>query len=324
MTTAAIINKRHSFINFEKDDEVLAIRVGIPRCLLFYQYGAIWEKFLAELGVEVIISSDTTRATIDKGSALDEVCLPVKVAFGHVNELRGQVDYLFMPRIVSVSEGQYMCPKIIGMPDLLRSNLAGLPPIIDVDVDLRQKKSNLYKAIIEIGRMLGKGPFQSFYAWHKAKQVLRRQEIQNSQAGRKRVALIGHPYIIQDRQLSMDVIDRLNKLELEVVIPEMVPNSRADSAAKAIGKKLFWSLSHHMAGAALAFMQPPQAVDGVIFLTSFSCGPDALTAEIVSLHAQERGIPYMLLTVDEHTAEAGFVTRIEAFTDMLKRRWVVC
>lgn len=307
-----------------KDDEVLTIRVGIPRCLLFYQYGAIWEKFLHELGAEVIISGDTTRATMDNGSELDEVCLPVKVAFGHVNELCGQVDYLFMPRMVSVSEGQYMCPKIIGMPDLLRTNISGLPPIIDVDVDLRQKKRNLYKAISEIGRVLGKGPLQSFYAWHKAKQVQRRQEIQNVQAGRKRVALIGHPYIIQDRQLSMDVIDRLRKLDLEVVTPEMVKKSQADSAAKAIGKKLFWSYSHHMAGAALAFMKPAQAVDGVIFLTSFSCGPDALTAEIISQHAQARGIPYMLLTVDEHTAEAGFVTRLEAFTDMLKRRWAVC
>lgn len=79
-----------------------------------------------------------------------------------------------------------------------------------------------------------------------------------------------------------------------------------------------------MAGAAMAFMKPDKPVDGIIFLTSFSCGPDALTSEIVSQHAHSNGIPYMLLTVDEHTAEAGFITRLEAFTDMLKRRWVTC
>jgi predicted nucleotide-binding protein (sugar kinase/HSP70/actin superfamily) len=30
--------------------------------------------------------------------------------------------------------------------------------------------------------------------------------------------------------------------------------------------------------------------------------------------------PFMSLTVDEHTAEAGIVTRLEAFLDMIERR----
>lgn len=302
----------------------MTVRVGIPRCLLFYQYGAIWEKFLRELGADVIVSSDTTRQTMDAGSQLDEVCLPVKVAFGHVHELCDKVDYLFIPRIVSLAEGQYSCPKIIGMPDLLRTNMAKLPPLIDVDINLRQKKRNLYKAINTIGKILGKGPLTSFYAWHKAKQNQRREEIAGAKSSWHKVALIGHPYIIHDRQVSMDVIHRLNGLGLTVVTPDMIDDGEANSAATVLGKKLFWSYSHHMAGAALAFMQPARKVDGIIFLTSFDCGPDALTSEIISQHAHLSGIPYMLLTVDEHTAEAGFVTRLEAFTDMLKRRWAFC
>lgn len=307
-----------------RDDVSLKIRVGIPRCLLFYQYGFIWEKFLRQLGAEVIISDDTTRAIMDNGSNLDEVCLPVKAAVGHVHELCGKVDFLFMPRMVSVSEGQYMCPKIIGLSDLMRANIDNLPPIIDVDINLRQRKGSLYRAISDIGRILGKGPLQSFYAWHIAKQAKCSSVNITEGNGYKKVALIAHPYILHDRQLSMDVIERLNKLNLDVITPEMVETSRADSAAETIGKKLFWSLSHHMAGAAISVMQPPKPVDGVIFLTSFSCGPDALTSELISQQAHARSIPYMLLTVDEHTAEAGFVTRLEAFTDMLKRRWVMC
>lgn len=300
----------------------MGIRVGIPRCLLFYQYGAIWEKFLGELGAEVLVSGDTTRQIMDAGGELDEVCLPVKVAFGHVHELADKVDYLFLPRMISVAEGQYTCPKIIGMSDLLRTNMAGLPAIIDVDVNLRQKKRNLYKAINEIGKIFNKGPIASFYAWHKAKQNQRKVTVA-ALAGR-RVALIGHPYIIHDRQISMDVIKRLHKLNFNVFTPEMIASRDAEQAAKAIGKRIFWSYSHHMAGAALAYMKPGKLVDGIIFMTSFSCGPDAITAEIVSQHAHSNGVPYMLLTVDEHTAEAGFVTRIEAFTDMLNRRCALC
>lgn len=302
----------------------MAIRVGIPRCLLYYQYGAIWENFLKELGAEVVISGDTTRATLDSGSALDEVCLPVKVAFGHVQEIMQQVDYLFIPRVVSVSEGQYTCPKIIGMPDLLRTNIPGLPPIIDINVNLRQSRRNLYKAVVEAGRILGKGPVRSLYAWYRAVRRPKKQENAGGDSEHRKIALIGHPYIIHDPQVSMDVLNRLRKLDMDVVTPEMVNDGEVEAAAKILHKKMFWTYSHRMLGAALALMKEPRPVDGLIFMTSFSCGPDALTAELIDQHAQSQSIPYMLLTVDEHTAEAGFVTRLEAFTDMLKRRWAHC
>jgi predicted nucleotide-binding protein (sugar kinase/HSP70/actin superfamily) len=302
----------------------MSIRVGIPRCLLYYQYGAIWEEFLKELGAEVVVSGATTRATLDSGSVLDEVCLPVKVALGHVQEIMEQVDYLFIPRIVSVAEGQYTCPKIIGIPDLLRTNIAGLPPIIDINVNLRQNRRSLYKAVVEAGRMLGKGPVRSLYAWHRAARRLRPAEDSGGDSERRRIALIGHPYIIHDPQVSMDVLNRLKHLEMDVVTSEMVADGEAEAAAQGLHKKMFWTYSHRMLGAALALMQEPRPVEGLIFMTSFSCGPDALTAELIDQHAQSRSIPYMLLTVDEHTAEAGLITRLEAFTDMLKRRWAHC
>lgn len=108
----------------------MSVRIGLPRGLLYYQYGLVWEKFLHKLGAEVVISGDTTKATLNHGSVLDEVCLPVKVYFGHVYDLYKEVDYLFSPRLISVSARQYTCPKIIGMTDMLRSNFKNLPPII--------------------------------------------------------------------------------------------------------------------------------------------------------------------------------------------------
>ena len=37
----------------------------------------------------------------------------------------------------------------------------------------------------------------------------------------------------------------------------------------------------------------------------------------MSYHCKEKGMPLIHLTIDEHTGEAGFVTRLEAFVDML-------
>jgi predicted nucleotide-binding protein (sugar kinase/HSP70/actin superfamily) len=56
-------------------------------------------------------------------------------------------------------------------------------------------------------------------------------------------------------------------------------------------------------------------------VSSFGCGPESLVGELLARWVKRRrGIPFMLLTIDEHSGAAGLVTRLEAFTDMLLRR----
>ena len=62
-------------------------------------------------------------------------------------------------------------------------------------------------------------------------------------------------------------------------------------------------------------------VDGIISVVAFGCGPDSMMIELVTRAARrEFNKPLMSITIDEHTAEAGLVTRLEAFVDMLQRR----
>jgi len=62
-------------------------------------------------------------------------------------------------------------------------------------------------------------------------------------------------------------------------------------------------------------------VDGFIHVVSFGCGPDSMVGEIAERETRRSSnLPYMALTIDEHTAEGGLLTRLEAFTDMLARR----
>ena len=58
----------------------------------------------------------------------------------------------------------------------------------------------------------------------------------------------------------------------------------------------------------------------MITLTAFGCGPDSLMLERITRKAKEYAMPLLNLTIDEHTGEAGFVTRLEAFVDMLFRK----
>ncbi|WP_371365691.1 hypothetical protein SRRS_03580 [Sporomusa rhizae] len=299
----------------------MSIRVGLPQGLMIFQHGKVLERFFSELGAEVVLSGETTRQTLDCGGTLDEMCLPSKVFFGHVCQLKDKVDYLFMPRLVSVCQGQYTCPKIMGMPDIVKNNAGKLPPMIDIDVDMRRQSRQVYQAIIAVGRLFGRNMLGSLYAWYKACQLSNRpQPPEWVYDGRPRIAVIGHPYIIYDRQVSLDILQKLDQLGLQVVTSQMVPQDEVDRAAAGFSKKIYWSSSHNVSGGAIALMHGNRPLSGVIFVTCFACGPDALTGELISRQAQRLDIPCMQLSLDEHTAEAGLITRLEAFTDMVKRR----
>ncbi|MBA7630364.1 hypothetical protein ES703_37886 [subsurface metagenome] len=82
----------------------MAIRVGIPRALLYYRFYPLWKTFFTELGAEVIVSEPTTQEIFRKGlkKFIGDTCLPMKLVFGHVITLADKVDYLFIPRLVSI------------------------------------------------------------------------------------------------------------------------------------------------------------------------------------------------------------------------------
>ncbi|MCL4515127.1 MAG: acyl-CoA dehydratase activase-related protein [Firmicutes bacterium] len=139
-------------------------KVGIPRALVYYNYFPWWRGFFEALEAEVVVSGETTKQTLDHGVrlAVDEACLPVKVFFGHVLELsRQKVDFIFVPRIVSVERKAFICPKFMGLPDMVRNAIPDLPSLIDVTVDLRHRpKRRLWKAARQVGRQLGASPFR--------------------------------------------------------------------------------------------------------------------------------------------------------------------
>ena len=53
-----------------------------------------------------------------------------------------------------------------------------------------------------------------------------------------------------------------------------------------------------------------------IYMGNFRCGPDSFLAHFV--HEEMAGKPYMEIEIDEHGADAGMITRYEAFLDSLK------
>ncbi len=60
--------------------------------------------------------------------------------------------------------------------------------------------------------------------------------------------------------------------------------------------------------------------DGVVHFKPFTCMAEIIAKTILYRVADEHGLPFISFTVDEHTAEEGLLTRLEAFIDMLSEK----
>lgn len=322
----------------------MPIKVGIPRALFFYYYFPLWKKFFENLGAEIVVSPQSNKSIIDNGvrMAVDEACLPVKVFYGHVMALKDQVDLLFAPRLVSLERKTYICPKFMGLPDMIRWNIPELPVLIDTTFDLSKKNSAIKAAARETGRYLGNTDKQINTAWADASEFQKSYEKlvcsgnlpcdvlkhiedgseppESADAEGMCIAVVGHAYNIYDEYISMGLIRNLREMGVKVITPDIIPVQLTDRFAAKLPKRMFWSLGKRLLGSVLHYMDEGD-LDGILYVEAFGCGPDSMIEDLSARYVRRQGIiPFQVLTLDEHTGEAGVMTRLEAFVDMISWR----
>jgi predicted nucleotide-binding protein (sugar kinase/HSP70/actin superfamily) len=301
------------------------MKIGIPRALLYYKQGPLWLEFFRNLRAEIIVSNDTDISLLNEGSLLapSESCMPVKIFFGHVKELVNKVDYVFIPRVVSVEGTAYTCPKFLGLPDMIEA-CEDMPPVLTATFDYRNDRKNFYRSVISLGQKFTKNPLKIIKAYKSGMRVLRKHEHllyrKTLKQGGLKVAVVGHPYNIYDKFASLNVIERLEKQGISVITQENLQRGDLLKALEGLPKKLFWTYEKEVVGGAFYFMDSTE-VDGVVYMLSFACGPDSLMQKIIEQKAKNNlRVPLLTLVVDEHSSETGLLTRVEAFIDMLERK----
>ena len=63
-----------------------------------------------------------------------------------------------------------------------------------------------------------------------------------------------------------------------------------------------------------------QGYDGLVQVLPLTCMPEIIAESILPTVSEDYGIPLLTVTLDEHAGEAGLLTRLEAFVDMLNER----
>lgn len=298
------------------------MRIGIPRALLYYRYGRFWERFLTELGVEVVLSRKTDEELVQIGLVCvpSEVCLPIKIVAGHLLQLMNEVDAIFFPRLNWLGDKLFACPKMIGIVDVARMLINKKVRLIAPTIN-----GDLFRAHFAAGLQINRNPVKVWAAWQKTKGELSRKvagddlmSFDSSQPGitYPTVAVIGHFYNIGDEFVSRAIISTFRQNGYRILTKEDLPDAVL-SKANGFSRNIRWVYERELFNAFEYFLGK---VDGFCVVVSMGCGPDSLVAEFMRERAQKQGVPFLLLVIDEHTGEAGLVTRVEAFIELLKRR----
>ena len=303
----------------------MSIKVGIPRAMLFYDYYPMWKSFFEYLKVEIIVSPKTNNDILNAGiiNSVDESCLPVKLYHGHVDYLKDKVDYIFIPKFISIYKKEYCCPKLLGLPEMISHSIKGLPEIICPIIDINKDKS-MKVAALETGAILGKSKFQTAKAYKHSLLSLNDLEVWQTdrlihEKGKTNLLVLGHSYNVFDDFLNMNLLQKLNKENVNVFLSEDVHENEIRYFSGQIRKRMFWTHGRRIIGSAFSMIEN-DCIDGIIYLSSFGCGLDSVLVHLVSKSAIDYKIPMLVMTLDEQTGEAGFNTRLEAFLDMIEWR----
>jgi predicted nucleotide-binding protein (sugar kinase/HSP70/actin superfamily) len=306
------------------------IRVGIPRALGYFEYETLWRTFFAILGAEVVVSPPTTDATLAAltGHATADLCFPVKVFCGHLLALRKEVDIIFVPALRRMEQDAIHCAKLAGLPDLARVILGDDISILAVDVDLAEGWQGLVRAVLSAAGPFTRHPLRVGEAWDAAWQA--HQETLTQKAAARRaakaaengsfhIAVLSHPYNLYDSYLNHRLLQRLERLGVHVLTANDVSAKAIEAGIRRLTGEPYWAYAPYLVGAADYFLNQGQA-DGIVLAVAFGCAPDSGMVEIVTKAAHEAGRPVMTMVLDEHAGEAGYITRIEAFVDILERK----
>ena len=304
--------------------------VGIPRGLMFAEYYPLYRAFFQLLGMRVVPSDPSNKEIITKGinSVAGEPCFPLKVAHGHVAQLveRG-VDYIFLPGVCDSEQPNpefrqsHTCPYVMSAPEVIAAALrldGSGPVLLRPRLFFRRGERHLRRVFRQIGQQLGKRPVEveraidaglAALAEFRAKVEARgREVIEGLGEDQRAFIVVGRPYTTHDPAVNMDIGKKIQDLGIMAIPCDLLPLS-GENVADHWANTYSRQIQKKLAAARLVSKDPRLRA---VVLTYFACGPDSFANPFFK---DEVGEPCYVMQIDEHTADAGVITRMEAFAD---------
>lgn len=303
------------------NDKQKEITIGIPKALLYHKYFELWKVFFENLDCKILVSPNTNLEILKNGLnlSIDESCLALKIYLGHVDFLKDKVDYVFLPRIVSLHKNEEACTKFLGLYDTVNNTFPDIQ-ILEYNVDVPNGLTE-QKEMIRVGLVIEKDYSKVVKAYkmaHKAlkekeKKLVREQAELIKKKSDLKILVVSHPYTIYDELVGRNISKFLEKEGVTLLYSDRFDKESSHKLGGKISKHLYWTYNKEFLG---AIELCKKKIDGLIYAMSFPCGPDALVVDFSQ--KKYSSIPSLALNIDELQGEAGLRTRLESFVDILK------
>ncbi|MFQ5600308.1 MAG: acyl-CoA dehydratase activase [Candidatus Krumholzibacteriia bacterium] len=312
--------------------------IGIPQALTTYTFFPLWRRFFNRLGFRVRLSGPTTESIRELGRRLSgaDFCFPAKVFLGHVASLaaRDDVAFVFTPQMTNSPENEHakvscFCPYTQASPAYTRSAFllngmdAGrlLAPVVDLRLPARRMAKQLARAL---GKPLKRSTRRIKAAWEEALDVQHEFQSRCLQEGTKAIAaarerrepllvIVGRPYNTFDNGLNLGLPEKLAEHGRTVLPMDFLPLDPL--ALDERFRDLYWGYGRQIL-TALSEAAADDLLDAV-YLTNFACGPDSFLLTYATEIMGKK--PFLVLELDDHGADTGYMTRVEAFFDVLSQ-----
>jgi predicted nucleotide-binding protein (sugar kinase/HSP70/actin superfamily) len=151
-------------------------------------------------------------------------------------------------------------------------------------------------------------------AFYRALQQRGRAALAELPADRVAAVVVGRPYNTCDPGACQDLPRKLRRLGILPIPMDMLPTPGVGLPDQY--GEMYWRSGQTILSAAQVIRDDPRLQ--AIYVTSFGCGPDSF---LLSFFRRVLGSkPFLELELDEHTADAGVLTRCEAFFESLRTR----
>lgn len=313
--------------------------IGVPQALNHFDTAPLVLGYLDCLGVGVRLSTPTNKRTIEAALkyAHTDSCFPVKVFHGHVAELNNdpEVDFIIAPNALRMGrrppgeEGskdqRFVCPLAASSPYIVKAAFRLDGKMLDPVFDFSQGDGEVISSLTAIAqKSLGYSAKQGKRAALQGLTAQRDFEKNMREAGqnildeladdpdRLGVIVLSRAYNSQDDGANFGMMGELQRLGVTPIPLDFLPLDEVD--VKAITDRPYWNYERKLLAAAKLVTDHTQLFG--LFLSNFGCGPNSFIEKILRDIMGRK--PLGEIELDEHAAEAGYITRLEAFVDTIR------
>jgi predicted CoA-substrate-specific enzyme activase len=304
------------------------ITIGIPRALIMYELFPFFYEFLIQLGFNPMLSDPTSRKTIEQGAELSvaDTCLPVKVALGQIqNLLDKNIRKLFLPSVITmplqheVFPRSYVCPYVQSIPYLARSVFGESIEVHSPYLHFDRGPAGIEESLVSFGKKFGKSKKQVRKAiaqasthWTRVQQEIKELSSNVLQQLKGTACVIcSRPYNGYDLGLNLNLPKKFRDLGV-LAIPADFLDLDYDSLSGDF-HNMYWHYGQRILSAAATARRDERLFP--VYISNFACGPDSFLTRFFKEKLGDK--PFLLMEIDEHSGDAGFITRCEAFLDSI-------